>query len=200
MYSGNIVIIGSSTGGPKTLGKMFSGLPVLNAAVIIVQHILPGFDEGFARNLNLKTEMPVELAQTGAIIEKGRAYVAQSRIHMRLMNNARIELYEGPKVNCCCPAVDVTMKSLGKQRAGKIVGVVLTGLGNDGADGTTHIKSLGGTTISQDKETSVIYGMPKAAYETGHVDHVLPDDQIGSKLVELVGKAESGSNGGDLLW
>jgi two-component system chemotaxis response regulator CheB len=200
MYSGNIVIIGSSTGGPKTVNKIFSGLPVLNAAVIIVQHILPGFDKGFARNLNLKTEMPVELAETGTIIEKGKAYVAQSRIHMRLRDNARIELYEGAKVNCCCPAVDVTMKSLGKQRAGKIVGVVLTGLGNDGADGTTHIKNLGGTTISQDKETSVIYGMPKAAFETGHVDHVLPDDRIGPKLIELVGKAHSGSHGGDLSW
>jgi two-component system chemotaxis response regulator CheB len=67
MHSGNIVIIGSSTGGPKTVNKIFSGLPVLNAVVIIVQHILPGFDKGFARNLNLKTEMPVELAQNGTM-------------------------------------------------------------------------------------------------------------------------------------
>jgi two-component system chemotaxis response regulator CheB len=200
MYSGNIVIIGSSTGGPKTINKIFSGLPVLNAAVVIVQHILPGFDKGFARNLNLKTAMEVELAQSGTVLEKGKAYVAQSRIHLRLKNNARIELYEGAKVNCCCPAVDVTMQSLGKPRAGKIVGVVLTGLGNDGAQGTTHIKNLGGVTISQNEQTSVIYGMPKAAFETGHVDHVLPDDQIGNKLIELVGKADSKSDSGDLYW
>jgi two-component system chemotaxis response regulator CheB len=189
VYRGNIIIIGASTGGPKTLEKILTGLPALDAAVLIVQHIAPPIDALMAKRLNTRTTMDVCLPERGDLLRRGRVYVAPSRIHLKLVSNGRIDLSVNEKMNCCRPSVDVAMGSVA-EHPGRVVGVILTGMGYDGVEGIAHVKSIGGVTIAQDEETSTIYGMPRAARETGKVDFVLPDDEIGEKLVSLVGKLE----------
>lgn len=100
--------------------------------------------------------------------------------------NQKIVLAEGKRFNFVQPSADLAMKSLSRPLKGKIIGVVLTGMGKDGAEGIRHIKSIGGITMAQDQKSSAIFGMPKAAAETGAVDFVFPPDKIGKKLVELL--------------
>jgi two-component system chemotaxis response regulator CheB len=115
-----------------------------------------------AKRLNTRTAMDVCLPERGDLLRRGRVYVAPSRIHLKLVSNGRIDLSVNEKMNCCRPSVDVAMGS----------------------------ESIGGVTIAQDEETSTIYGMPRAARETGKVDFVLPDDERGEKLVSLVGRLD----------
>lgn len=185
MPSRNVVVIGSSTGGLKILEKMFPRLPVLNAAIVIVQHITPIIDEAFVASLSRVAKMPVLLAGDGQMLQSGQVYLAPGGKHLSLVNNQKIHLFDGERVNSVCPSVDVAMKSTTPPGGGRLVGVILTGMGRDGAAGIRHIKNIGGITIAQDERTSVIYGMPKAAAETGSVDFILPTDKIVDKLCEL---------------
>jgi len=187
LYDGNIIVIGASTGGPAVLFDMFSRVPPVHAAVIIVQHILPRYDANFAACLNSVAKMNVVLPGDGRLLESGTIYVAPAGAHLTLENNTRIRLIQGGQVNFCCPSVDVTMESLVQNGRGTIVGVILTGMGSDGARGICHIKKIKGITIAQDKKTSVIYGMPMEAQKTGNVDFILSIPEIGQKLIELVG-------------
>ncbi|MDD2540411.1 MAG: CheB methylesterase domain-containing protein [Desulfuromonadaceae bacterium] len=191
MTTTNIVMIGVSTGGPIALKRLFADLPPLNAAFVIVLHIPSGMDYRIARSLDAVAAMPVALAEDGDYLRRGHIYLAPGGFHLKLEGNSRIILEEGPRVNFVQPSADVAMKSLLrplKQR--QIIGVVLTGMGKDGAEGIQHIKALGGITIAQDKKSSAIYGMPKAASDTGAVDFVLSLDKIGCKLVELLAGSE----------
>lgn len=183
----NLIIIGVSTGGPLLLQEIFSNMPVLNAATIIVQHIAPLFDKAMAERLDELSVMDVRLAEDGQLIKNGTVYVAPSRKYLKLESNERIRLIDCNNSEYCKHSINIAMKSLVDHRAENIVGVVLTGMGNDGADGIIHIKKLGGVTIAQDRETSVIYNMPEAAQATGSVDYVLSKEQIASKLIQLVG-------------
>ncbi len=186
MPSVNLLIIGSSTGGPRILEELFASLPPLNAAVLIVQHVTPGIDESLAASLSRVLPMPVRLASDGDALQRGVITIARGGLHLSLLNNQRIRLNHGERVNSVCPAIDVTMKSVQPVNGGgKLVGVILTGMGRDGADGIVHIKKAGGITIAQDQSTAVIFGMPKAAAETGCVDFVMATRQIGRKLSEL---------------
>jgi len=188
----NIVMIGVSTGGPIALKRLFADLPPLNAAFVIVLHIPPGMDYRIARSLSAVTAMPVALAEDGGYLRRGHIYLAPGGFHLKLEGNSRIILEEGPRVNFVQPSADVAMKSLLKPlKRGRIIGVILTGMGKDGAEGIRHIKALGGMTIAQDQKSSAIYGMPKAASETGAVDFVFPLDKISRKLVELLSNCES---------
>ncbi|MSN24605.1 MAG: chemotaxis protein CheB [Geobacter sp.] len=187
MVNNNIVIIGVSTGGPIALRKLFSGLPPLNAAIVIVLHIPPGMDHKIAKGLDEVSAMPVALAKDGEYLRNGQVYFAPGGFHLKLEGNSRIILEEGPRVNFVQPSVDVTMNSLLKPLQRKlIVGVILTGMGRDGSEGIRYVKTLGGITIAQDQESSAIYGMPKAAVATGAVDYIFPPVKIGKKLVELL--------------
>ena len=191
MESNNIVIIGASTGGPETLQTVLADLPVLDAFVLIVQHMPIYVNHSVRDELAYASRMEIKLAKDGDQLEKGVIFLSPSQIHMELTGNKGIILTKKGKVNYVRPSIDVTMKSL--KRIPKInpVGVVLTGMGVDGAEGITHIKSLGGTTIAQDETTSIIYGMPKAAAATGNVDFVLPLPKIAPKIVELVNSSIS---------
>lgn len=192
MTTTNIVMIGVSTGGPIALKRLFADLPPLNAAFVIVLHIPPGMDYRIARSLSAVTAMPVALAEDGGYLRRGHIYLAPGGFHLKLEGNSRIILEEGPRVNFVQPSADVAMKSLLKPlKRGRIIGVILTGMGKDGAEGIRHIKALGGMTIAQDQESSAIYGMPKAASETGAVDFVFPLDKISRKLVELLSSCEN---------
>jgi two-component system chemotaxis response regulator CheB len=185
MYQGNLLIIGSSTGGPKILEELASMVKVLNAAVLVIQHITPRIDKAFVVSLGRKAVMPVVLARHGAQLERGTIFIAPGGSHLTLAANQQIRLNMDEPVNSVRPSIDVTMKSL-TRFSGRLVGVILTGMGRDGTDGIVHMKQLGATIIAQDHSTSVIYGMPKSAQETGCVDFVLPTDRIAVKLRELL--------------
>jgi two-component system chemotaxis response regulator CheB len=180
----NLLIIGSSTGGPKILEELVAKLPELRAAILIVQHITACIDKAFVTSLGRVSSLPVKLAVDGDLLQSGQIYVAPGGIHLVLVNNQRVQLRAGEPVNSVRPSIDVTMKSLIKP-TGRLAGVILTGMGRDGAAGIVHMKQLGATTIAQDQATSVIYGMPKAAAETGCVDFVLSTQRIADKLREL---------------
>lgn len=197
MTANNIVMIGVSTGGPIALKRLFADLPPLNAALVIVLHIPPGMDHRIARSLADLASMPVTLAEDGEYLRSGRIYLAPGGYHLTLEGNSRVLLTEGPRVNFVQPSVDVAMQSLLKPlRRKRIIGVILTGMGKDGAEGVRHIKEIGGVNIAQDQESSAIYGMPKAALETGTVDFVFPPDKISQKLVELLSGPANNLTGG----
>jgi two-component system, chemotaxis family, protein-glutamate methylesterase/glutaminase len=183
----NVVIIGVSTGGPVTLRDLFRELPPLNAAFVIVLHITADMDYRIAQGLDAVASMPADLARDGEFLRPGSIYLAPGGFHLELEGNQRIVLRKGPRVNFVQPSADVTMQSLTRPLSGNLIGIVLTGMGKDGAEGLRHIKSIGGVTMAQDQKSSIIYGMPKAALETGAVDFVLPPKRIAAKLVELLG-------------
>ncbi|OGU11257.1 MAG: chemotaxis protein CheB [Geobacteraceae bacterium GWC2_58_44] len=187
MVRRNLVVIGVSTGGPFTLKELFSELPPLNAAFVIVLHITQQMDYRIAQGLNAVASMPVALAEHGDHLKAGRIYMAPGGFHLKLDGNQKIVLCEGARVNYVQPSVDVTMHSLGRQLSGNLIGIVLTGMGKDGAEGIRHIKKIGGVTMAQDQKSSTIYGMPKAAAQTGAIDFVLPPKKIAAKLIELLG-------------
>jgi len=187
MSSKNVVMIGVSTGGPSTLKELFNEIPPLNAAFVIVLHITPEMDYRIAQGLDASASMPVALARDGEFLKAGNVYLAPGGFHLKLDGNHRVSLCEGARVNYVQPSVDVAMLSLTRPIVGAVIGVILTGMGKDGAEGLRHVKRIGGTTLAQDQKSSVIYGMPKAALETGAVDFVLPPRGIAAKLIELLG-------------
>jgi two-component system chemotaxis response regulator CheB len=187
MKKRSIVIIGISTGGPKTLRPFFDGMPLLDASIILVQHMIKCANKSLCKTLNSLTEMEVRIACHGETIKPGVVYFAPSEVHLELVNNQKIELVNGQKVCYVRPSVDVTMKSIKRNNEDNIIGIIMTGMGKDGADGISHIKSVGGTTFAQDEKTSVIWGMPKASIGTGHVDYILSTEGIRNKLILQVG-------------
>lgn len=187
MVNNNVIAIGVSTGGPIALKRLFAELPPLDAAIVIILHIPPGMDYKIAKGLEAVASMPVSLAEDGAFLRSGHIYFAPGGFHLKLKGNSQIILEKGERINFVLPSADVTMMSLNRPlKQKKIIGVILTGMGKDGAEGIRHIKSLGGSTIAQDQESSAIYGMPKAAVDTGSVDYVVPLKKIGARLVNLL--------------
>lgn len=181
----NLVLIGSSTGGLKALEELMPHVSVLRAAVFIIQHITPQVDRSFAASIARVASMPVSLAEDGLSIQAGQIYLAPGGVHTTLTMNRIFHSNTGEKVNSVRPSVDVAMKSVTAPVGIKLAGVILTGMGCDGAAGISHIKQLGGITIAQDQHSSTIYGMPKAAIETGKVDFILPTGRIADKITEL---------------
>ena len=187
MVNNNVIAIGVSTGGPIALKRLFAELPPLDAAIVIILHIPPGMDYKIAKGLEAVASMPVSLAEDGVFLRSGHIYFAPGGFHLKLKGNSQIILEKGERINFVLPSADVTMMSLNRPlKQKKIIGVILTGMGKDGAEGIRHIKSLGGSTIAQDQESSAIYGMPKAAVDTGSVDYVVPLKKIGARLVNLL--------------
>jgi two-component system chemotaxis response regulator CheB len=181
----NAVVIASSTGGPKALSALCSAIPAdFSAPVVLVQHNTSGFDKGFAQWLGQRTPLEVRLAEEGIVPSRGKLYVAPTDRHL-LVGRTGLLLDDGEPVNNQKPAADVLFKSAATLYGNSAVSVVLTGMGCDGAEGTRCIKEAGGFTIAQDEETSMIYGMPKAAAETGCVDMTLPLDAIADTLALL---------------
>ncbi|WP_054840601.1 chemotaxis-specific protein-glutamate methyltransferase CheB [Thermococcus sp. JCM 11816] len=186
------VAIAASTGAPQSLLKVFEKLPgELDAAILLVQHMPPGFTRSFAARLDRISKLNVKEAEDGEVVNKDWAYVAPGDYHMEVtLRNGKptIKLYKGPKIHGVRPAADPMMKSVAEVFGRRTVGVVMTGMGRDGAEGIVAIKRKGGITIAQDKETSIIYGMPKAAAETGMVDYIVPLDKIADTIVMALRK------------
>ena len=184
------VVIASSTGGPKALSKFVSLLPGdFPVPVIIVQHNSSGFDKSFAQWLDTYTNLNVKLAEEGETPVSGTIYIAQTDKHLMLKSKDgqgyRLCYNDDEPENNQKPAADVLFRTAADSLKDSVISVVLTGMGSDGALGTERIRKMGGITLAQDEESSIIYGMPKAAAETGCVDEVLPLDSIPAELVRL---------------
>ncbi len=181
-----IVVIGASTGGPKALPEVLSRLPAnLPAAVLIVQHMPEGFTRSFAERLNWVSPLEVKEAEEGEEIHQGKVYLAQGNRHL-LLDGRRLHLDDGPKVNYVRPAIDVLMRSVAPIYGPRTIGVVLTGMGADGAEGMRSIKQNGGKTVVQDEGTCVVYGMPKAVVEAHAADRVVPLEDIAQAITIMI--------------
>jgi two-component system chemotaxis response regulator CheB len=190
------VVIASSTGGPKALAGFFSFLPgTFSVPIVLVQHNSSGFDKSFAQWLSDQTPLNVKVAEEGEVPKAGTVYLSQTDKHLELKRSSSKNSNTGEDVILCYnndlpennqkPAADVLFRTAAESLKESVISVVLTGMGSDGAEGTKKIHEMGGITIAQDEMSSLIYGMPKAAAETGCVDMVLPLDMIADELVKL---------------
>ena len=187
-----IVAIGTSTGGPKALQEVIPFIPGdVPAAVLIVQHMPPGFTKSLAERLNSISDLTVKEAENGDIIQPGFAYIAPGDYHLTVKNEEGIlktVLTKDPQVGGHRPAVNVMMNSLSETGFSHIVGVIMTGMGSDGSEGITNIKKRNnGIIISQDEKSCVVYGMPRAAVITGAVDAVVPLKKIADEIIRNLG-------------
>jgi len=183
----NLIVIGASTGGTRVITHLLSLLPPLPACIVIVQHMPSFINMSFARTLSRNAHMEVRLAADQDRLREGVVLLAPSEAHSVFVNNTSIRLVAGPKVNYVCPSIDVAMQSLRPPLEGyRLVGVLLTGMGRDGAAGLAHIKRLGCMTIAQDQASSAIYGMPAEAAKLGCVDHQASPAGIARLLVSHV--------------
>lgn len=176
-----LVVIGASTGGPRAVQIVLKSLPGdFPAPIIVVQHIAPGFVQGLVEWLAGETGLRVGTAQDGEGLVAGRVYVAPEGQHL-VVERRTIRLANTPRTNPI-PSVDVTMQAAARSFGDKTVGVLLTGMGSDGAQGLLSIRQAGGMTIAQDEASSTIFGMPKVAIELKAAREVLPLEQIGPML------------------
>lgn len=184
-----LIIIGSSAGGPRILRELFEGLPRLNGAIVLVQHMPKFINESLCETIQDYTEMDVRLIRNETSLQDHTIYVAPSEIHTRLNKNKTFRLFEGERQNYVKPSVDVVMESVDPDQFKQLMGIILTGMGRDGANGIRHLKSLGATTIAQDEDSCAIFGMPKESIDTGCVDFVLAPLQIRDKIISGLGTA-----------
>jgi two-component system chemotaxis response regulator CheB len=186
----NLVVIASSTGGPRALATIVPRLPrTLPAAVLIVQHMPAGFTKSLAQRLDLVSPIRVDEAQEGEAVMHGRVYVAPGGIHMTVRDEGAgpvIALERSDPVWGVRPAADLLFRSAAELFGPSTVAVVLTGMGRDGADGTRAIRAAGGRAVIQDRETATIFGMPQAALAQAGADRVAPLGEIGAAITELV--------------
>jgi two-component system, chemotaxis family, protein-glutamate methylesterase/glutaminase len=179
-----IISIAASTGGPQAITKVLKALPADVPPILIVQHMPKLITKHFAEGLNEACRFSVKEAQEGDRVQEALALIAPGGFHMAVTKEARIHLTLDPPVNFVRPSADVLMVSAAQAFGAKNVGVVLTGMGSDGANGLRAIKERGGFTIAQDEKTSVVFGMPKVAAQTGCVDAVAPLDGIPNQILK----------------
>jgi two-component system, chemotaxis family, protein-glutamate methylesterase/glutaminase len=186
-----IIAIGASTGGTEATYNILKMLPRDMPGTVIVQHMPPVFTRMYAERLNNSCPMEVKEAQTGDLIVQGRALIAPGEYHMTIKktsNGYMVECSPGEKVNGHCPSVDVLFDSVAKHAGKNSIGVILTGMGYDGAKGLLAMRRNGAITIGQDEQSSVVYGMPKVAYDIGAVMEQVTLDRIAQKMYSLVGE------------
>ena len=192
-----VVALGISTGGPLALQSMLPDIPAnISAGILIVQHMPPTFTGPFAKRLDGLSQIHVKEAEDYDLIEPGCAYVARGGIHMKLKSernglSLRVNLDPQPDDLLFIPSVDTMMLSLVENYKGNVLGVIMTGMGSDGLKGMTRIREKGGVTIAQDKESSVIYGMPKACVDNGIIDHVLPLGEIAGQIAHYTNGSQT---------
>ncbi|HMF91971.1 MAG TPA: CheB methylesterase domain-containing protein, partial [Candidatus Angelobacter sp.] len=169
----------ASTGGPATLMKVVPQFPKdFPGAVVLVQHMPGNYTAQFSKQLAEVAQMRVKEAEAGEIIVQGQVYVCPGSHHMRVSPTGRVSLDDGPRISGYRPSADLALESTAEFAGPLTIGVILTGMGNDGAKGVQAVRAAGGHTIAQDESTAVIFGMPQEAIQTGAVDQVLPMDWI----------------------
>ncbi len=187
----DIIAIAASTGGPEILSRIFSILPKsLKVPILLVQHIPQSMTRYFAQSLNEQSELQIAQAEHGQLLSPGSVYVAPGGQHMTVsipdaQGRRQILLNDGPLVKGVRPSADVLFSSLAKSYRGNMLAVVLTGMGNDGRNGVAQMKQSGCVCITQNAETCVVYGMPKAVDEAGLSDERLDPLDITQKIVQL---------------
>lgn len=182
----HIVAIGASTGGPMSLEAVLMPIPKnYPGAILVVQHMPVGFTRSFAERLNIQCHMHVCEAKEHDPVLPGRIYVGPAGYHLMIKRNGdgfHIMLSRTPRDAPHCPSVDVMMKSVAETWQGKSLGIIMTGMGQDGTEGAREIKRSGGTVVAQNKETCVVYGMPKAVFLSGNVDRMVPLQGISKEI------------------
>lgn len=182
-----VVVLAASTGGPATLMKFVPSFPQgFQGAVVLVQHMPANFTAQFASQLQEVCGMRVKEAEGGEMLQQGTFYVCPGSHHLRISPAGRILLDDGPRINAYKPCADVTLETAAQFAGPMGIAAVLTGMGNDGAQGARAVKQYGGFVVAQDEATSVIFGMPAEAIKVGGVDQVLPIDQIYSAIEKRV--------------
>lgn len=188
-----IIAIGASTGGTVALTELIQGLPRDIPGIVIVQHMPAGFTESFAKRLNEISKVEVSEAKDGDVISKGKVLIAPGDYHMVIRREGgqyRVKLGTGDKVSGHRPSVDVLFNSVSKYAASNAIGVLLTGMGSDGAKGLLQMRNSGAHTIGQDEKSCVVYGMPKVANDIGAVEVQVSLEKINEKIISLLNQME----------
>ena len=184
-----VLAIGASTGGTEALKAMLSRLPANAPPTVIVQHMPQFFTKSFADRLNTLCAMEVKEAEDGELLRQGKALIAPGNFHMVLKRSGAqyyVEVKDGPLVFHQRPAVEVLFRSVARFAGANAVGVILTGMGKDGAQGLLEMRQAGARTIAQDEQSCVVFGMPKEAIALGAAEKVLSLDRIAAAVMDLV--------------
>jgi two-component system chemotaxis response regulator CheB len=191
------ILIGASTGGPLPIRTILSALPPeFPAAVLVVQHISTGFGAGFAEWLAGASRLPVHIAAEGELVAPGHVYIAPDEAHMGVREGPRIRLGHGEPENGLRPSVSHLFRSAARVYGKRAVGILLSGMGRDGAEELKGLRDLGAVTFAQDRESCVVFGMPGEAVRLGGASYTMPPEAIAAAVVSL---AESGDPGRETL-
>jgi two-component system chemotaxis response regulator CheB len=180
-----VIALGASTGGTEATLVVLKQLPKHTPGMVIVQHMPPGFTKMYADRLNGLCQMEVREAKNGDRVERGVALIAPGDLQMQLVRSGTmytVKCFQGEKVSGHCPSVDVLFHSVANTAGRDAVGIIMTGMGKDGADGLLHMKQKGAFTIGQDRESCVVYGMPMVAFDIGAVAKQAPCENIANVL------------------
>lgn len=181
-----VVAIGASTGGPKVVDELLSSLPSNYApAVVVVQHMDAAFMTAMIGSLRRRCALEIKVAEDGDRLQSGRVLFAPAASHLTVLGGGRVRIDQGPPVGGFCPSVDVTFASLARVYGSRVAGILLTGMGTDGAAGLLAIRQAGGRTMVQNEASCVVFGMPKAAIDLGAAQHALPPARILRHLLAL---------------
>jgi len=184
-----IIALGSSTGGTEAVKSMVKGLPKNSPAIVISQHLPAAFSDSFAKHVNEVTEMTACVAENGQEIRAGNIYIAPGDKHLLIVRNGAryvCQLNDGPPVNRHKPSVEVMFRSVAQNVGSNAIGVMLTGMGADGAVAMKEMRDAGAKNIIQDEASCVVWGMPGAAYKEGAADYVQPLDKVAAQILALV--------------
>ena len=184
-----VIAIGASTGGTEAIYNVLKSLPPNIPGIVIVQHIPPVFSRMFAERLNNSVQLQVREARSGDYIEKGQVLIAPGDNHMRIRkvgNKLKVEVFNGDKLNGHRPSVDVLFESVAQACGSNAIGIILTGMGYDGAKGLLSMRKNGARTICQDEKSSVVYGMPKVAYNIGAAEKQVSLGKIPQTIISML--------------
>lgn len=181
-----VVVVASSTGGPQVVHKLVSDLPAdFPAPVVVVQHINAAFADSLVGWLGTSAKLKVRAAKDGDLLTPGTVLIAPSGFHLTIPSRGRVAVQPGEPRDGHLPSATLLLESAAKSYGKRTVGVILTGMGNDGVDGMAAIRAAGGKTIAQSQESCVVFGMPGAAIGRGVVDHIVHGDDVGKALLKL---------------
>ena len=187
-----IIAMGASTGGTEALKEVLVNMPSNIPGIVIVQHMPPQFTTAFAERLNKLCQIEVKEAKDGDSVLNGQALIAPGNFHMMLRRSGTryyVNVKDGPLVHHQRPAVDVLFNSVAQSAGANAIGVILTGMGADGAKGMLKMKETGARTIAQDEASCVVFGMPKEAVKMGAVDRVVPLGRISDEIVQIINRS-----------
>ncbi|MCK5073510.1 MAG: chemotaxis response regulator protein-glutamate methylesterase [Bacteriovoracaceae bacterium] len=184
-----VVAIGASTGGTQALQNVLCSMPATGPGIVVVQHMPEHFTSAFAGRLNSLCAMDVSEAKNGDTVTPGKVLIAPGNYHLTIERSGavyHVKVNQGPLINRHRPSVDILFQSVARYVGKNAIGVIMTGMGNDGAEGLKEMKECGALTIAQDERSSVVFGMPKEAIKLGCVDYVMPLDKISKKILNCI--------------